>query len=909
MRWHTVGSGVGRRWLTFAACAVAGAAAFGACTDDSTRPTAPSEPSFAAGGGGALTVDLDQCANDPRTANCSWQNGDLNGNNSEYAEGLTVPFRLEIKGLRAGTHTIHINYDFTAGGHEGYDFLADFDATEKVDLCATGGGGRSGLCDAIAGGLTKATATDFEEFPSDGFAVPGANNLLVSGAEAAAVFGVNAKRHLYVWGAEIVSITPADPTHDGPTGGNSTADFIVTFTNSTSTEVAFAWSGHLAQSSYWKNADASADGAGEISGAPWHMRTQQLDGAGNKNQDRSIQPSALVAEPVLQITKTPATQTVDAGQPFSWTVTLTNGGPGTATGAAFTDNLPAISGVTYALDATSDATCSLTGNALECGPKDLAEGATLVAKINATTTAGSGCSTTAYTNTATGTAGNAASVSASATVTIQCPSLSITKTPDTAADAGYNLAPGDSARFTITVSNAGPGSAYSVVMTDTLPAGLTWVESPDKTACVFDQVTVNLVSRQRLICTIGTLAASASFSVRVAAEIPSTFLVQTPTPGGSSVEIDGNLTDNGAGDWATPPTNLDGKTLSCTANPKVGCALDKPTGGTDDSFGQGTKEDTPVPTVVSGSIPNNKSDLTRFYVTNNRKSVTVGGTTAVHDFLYLAWERVQEPNGTTNMDFEFNQSSTLSSNNVTPVRTAGDILIKYDLSQGGGSLSIGFHTWVTTGNPATVCEASNSVPCWGKLVDLTATGAVQGEANDVEVVDPLNPNAPRTLSVLTFGEASLDLQAAGIFSQTVCKHFGAAYLKSRSSDAFTSELKDFIAPIPVNIANCAPRLINNLAWAVASGVTAISDAGEIRVSESGSASLFSEPTNLRLARLEASGTVSTSVVAVVAEAIEATGRRASRRTGSVRARDVERTFRGVRPAGGRFGRWSRTMIV
>ena len=25
-------------------------------------------------------------------------------------------------------------------------------------------------------------------------------------------------------------------------------------------------------------------------------------------------------------------------------------------------------------------------------------------------------------------------------------------------------------------------------------------------------------------------------------------------------------------------------------------------------------------------------------------------------FLYLAWERVQEPNGTTNMDFEFNQS-------------------------------------------------------------------------------------------------------------------------------------------------------------------------------------------------------------------------------------------------------------
>ena len=39
-----------------------------------------------------------------------------------------------------------------------------------------------------------------------------------------------------------------------------------------------------------------SDGAGQVSGSPWHMRTLQLDGAGNKNQDRSIQPSAIVGE-------------------------------------------------------------------------------------------------------------------------------------------------------------------------------------------------------------------------------------------------------------------------------------------------------------------------------------------------------------------------------------------------------------------------------------------------------------------------------------------------------------------------------------------------------------------------------------------------------------------------------------
>src|SRR5512138_192638 len=88
----------------------------------------------------SLTVNLDQCAND--TTPCAWQNGDLNGNNSAYAEGDVVPFRLAVEGLSSGQHSIHINYDFTAGGHEAYDFLATWNDTESPGLCATGGGGR-----------------------------------------------------------------------------------------------------------------------------------------------------------------------------------------------------------------------------------------------------------------------------------------------------------------------------------------------------------------------------------------------------------------------------------------------------------------------------------------------------------------------------------------------------------------------------------------------------------------------------------------------------------------------------------------------------------------------------------------------------------------------------------------------
>jgi hypothetical protein len=258
---------------------------------------------------------------------------------------------------------------------------------------------------------------------------------------------------------------------------------------------------------------------------------------------------------------------------------------------------------------------------------------------------------------------------------------------------------------------------------------------------------------------------------------------------------DGNLVvDNETTDWANVG-------IDCVSNPHVGCGLDKPTGATDDSFGQGTKEDDAVPTVVDGSIPNNKSDLLRFYVANNKENGK--------DFLYLAWERVQEPNGTTNMDFEFNQSATPSANGITPVRTAGDVLVKYDLSQGGTNPTLGYHKWITSGSAAD-CEASNKLPCWDKVHALS--GFFEGAVNTAPVDDPINPGATRSLSARTFGEAAINLTDSGILpgGGTTCTGFGSAYLKSRSSDAFTSAVKDFIAPIPVNISNCGKILVKKI---------------------------------------------------------------------------------------------------
>src|SRR5262245_15741597 len=290
-------------------------------------------------------------------------------------------------------------------------------------------------------------------------------------------------------------------------------------------------------------------------------------------------------------------------------------------------------------------------------------------------------------------------------------------------------------------------------------------------------------------------AGASAFVLLVALALPSGATLS----GGSTFESgDGNLIVNTSGnhDWNSPVD-----TITCPNTiPGTGtnCGLDLVKNQGDNALGQGSKEDDPVPTVVFGSIPPSKDDLSRFYVNQEH----AGG----NDFLYLAWER-SNLLGSAHMDFELNQDATLSANGVTPIRTAGDLLIDFDFG-GSGVPVLQKHTWITSGNPATDCEASNTLPCWDKAVNLGAFAEAQ--VNSAPVVDTNPPGAPRTLDGntknginSTFGEAGINLTGSGIFGTGQCQHFGAAWLKSRSSgNSFSSELKDFIAPVPINITNC-----------------------------------------------------------------------------------------------------------
>ena len=410
------------------------------CTEDTPleTPTDPGADGPTLAPGTSLGVNLDQCAN-LATPDCEWQNGDLNKNNSAYAEGDVVPFRLAIEGLTPGSHSIHINTDFTAGGHKAYDFLASVDVTESVDLCAVGGGAVSSLCPSLG-------AADAEGFPADAFNDTGDGSGTVDGAiaDAAGVLGSNG-RELRIYGGTITQISGL--THAGNVNGNSTVDMLVTF-NATGSAVLLVWGGHLAKSSYWKNADNTADGAGEVSGAPWHMRTQQLDNSGNKNQDRSIQPSAIVeTHPAVTISKTPNVTQVcsGAGTQVTYTYVVTNTGDVALDGSVSDDN------GTPGNTADDIAVGTFTGLA-PSGTRTF----TSTRTINATTTNIATVTATDGTTTVSNTA--------TATVTAVTCSISLTKTPnktDVCTDAN------NSVTYTYVITNnAGNGFTASGTIVD-----------------------------------------------------------------------------------------------------------------------------------------------------------------------------------------------------------------------------------------------------------------------------------------------------------------------------------------------------------------------------------------------------------------------------------------------------------
>jgi hypothetical protein len=285
----------------------------------------------------------------------------------------------------------------------------------------------------------------------------------------------------------------------------------------------------------------------------------------------------------------------------------------------------------------------------------------------------------------------------------------------------------------------------------------------------------NLFGKRRRTVGIAIVAAVAAIAGTLATLAPASASHPEASLPGSNFEIDVNANLK----VDDPAPSIDWASVADTRR------NDAPTGQNDDSYKGGVKEDTACPAEETGSIPNNKSDLLTFGAYVEPEATGPG-------FLNLFWSRVADPSGTTLMDFELNKSRTACSSGPNVVRTVGDLLIEYAITQGGATASITVREW--TGS------------AWGPATDLTGTQAA-GTINNTAIPASESDGLIGTgqLAARTFGEAQLDLDF--IFDQGKCESFGSAMLKSRSSDSFTSQLKDFIRPVPVNITNCGTVII------------------------------------------------------------------------------------------------------
>jgi uncharacterized repeat protein (TIGR01451 family) len=206
----------------------------------------------------------------------------------------------------------------------------------------------------------------------------------------------------------------------------------------------------------------------------------------------------------LSVVKTADAAAVDPGGTITYTLAVHNAGPSGAAGVTVTDPLPA--GTTFA---SASSGCANAGGIVTCSFGSVAAGADAAATVRVAV----GASTTGVVhNTATVSSGtrdpDAGNDASSADVTVRDKSdLAIVKTAST-----HDAAPGDVITYTLKVTDNGPRSASGVVVSDPLPADVTFVSAtPGAPTCVSAS---NVVT-----CRLGSLASGASATVLVKAKV------------------------------------------------------------------------------------------------------------------------------------------------------------------------------------------------------------------------------------------------------------------------------------------------------------------------------------------------------------------------------------------------------
>jgi uncharacterized repeat protein (TIGR01451 family) len=295
----------------------------------------------------------------------------------------------------------------------------------------------------------------------------------------------------------------------------------------------------------------------------------------NPGNESANATTTVAASADLSVTKVDTPDPVTAGNNLTYTITVNNAGPSTATTVALSDTLPA--GTTFvSLSSPGGWSCTPpavgAGGTVSCSIASLAVGN---AVFTLTVNVGAGVATgTVITNTATVTAAtsdpNTGNESGSATTTVGSGSadLSVTKS-----DSPDPVTAGNNLTYTITVTNAGPSNATTTTLSDAIPPNTTFVSlsSPGGWTCTVPAVGAT-----------GTVMCSNPTMVAGSAVFTLTVNVNPGAAQGSTVSNTATAT--------SATTDLNGGDNSATAITNVNASADLSV----------TKVDTPDP-VSAGS--------------------------------------------------------------------------------------------------------------------------------------------------------------------------------------------------------------------------------------------------------------------------------------------------------------------
>lgn len=256
--------------------------------------------------------------------------------------------------------------------------------------------------------------------------------------------------------------------------------------------------------------DAASAGSTVSNGGFLDYRAQTLNRNYTFTTNIVSTPVAGIAD--LRITQVASPASVPAGSTVTYSSTVTNLGPNTASAVLTTNTLPA--GETFStLTLPAGTSCSVLGRVVTCTTATLANGASIVIPITASINPGTAAGTlvnsaTVSSNTTDSTTGN--NTATTSTTVTRNADLALTKTGPSSVVAGSQPT------YTLTVTNLGPSSATSTTVTDTLPTGLTRVTTtPSQGLCS--------ATGQTISCALGTIAPAGTATVAVKVTVAASF--------------------------------------------------------------------------------------------------------------------------------------------------------------------------------------------------------------------------------------------------------------------------------------------------------------------------------------------------------------------------------------------------